>query len=49
MGEERIVFGSDYCGGLGPLNKCFTAVNEQKSPGHVSSFTEKNSRRLLNL
>jgi predicted TIM-barrel fold metal-dependent hydrolase len=49
MGEERIVYGSDYCGGLGPLNKCFAAVNGQTSPAHVKSFTDKNSRQLLNL
>ena len=49
MGEERIVFGSDYCGGLGPLNKCFAGVNGQTNPAHVKSFTDKNSRQLLNL
>ncbi|MEX0805247.1 MAG: amidohydrolase family protein [Candidatus Binatia bacterium] len=49
MGEERIVFGSDYCGGLGPLNKCFAGVEGQTSPARVKSFTENNSRRLLNL
>ena len=49
MGEARIVFGSDFCGGLGALNKCFTAVNGQKTPAHVKSFTGRNSRELLNL
>ena len=49
MGEERMVFGSDYCGGLGPLAKGFGAVNKQSDPGHVKSFMEKNSRRLLHL
>jgi len=49
MGEERIVFGSDYCGGLGPLSKCFASVNGQTNPAHVKSFTDKNSRQLLNL
>jgi predicted TIM-barrel fold metal-dependent hydrolase len=49
MGEERIVFGSDYCGGLGPLRKCFAAVNAQTNPQHIKGFTEKNSRRLLHL
>ena len=47
MGEERMVFGSDYCGGLGPLKKCLAAVEKQSNPEHVKSFTEKNSRRLL--
>jgi len=49
MGEERMVFGSDYCGGLGPLKKCLVAVESQANPEHVKSFTEKNSRKLLNL
>ena len=49
VGEERMVFGSDYCGGLGPLNKCFAAVEKQANPDHVKRFTEKNSRRLLHI
>ena len=49
MGESNIVFGSDYCGGLGPLKKGFAAVDAQSDPEHVKSFTEKNSRRLLHL
>ncbi|HSE88169.1 MAG TPA: amidohydrolase family protein [Candidatus Binatia bacterium] len=49
MGEERVVFGSDYCGGLGPLKKCLAAVAKQSNPEHVKSFTEKNSRRLLHI
>lgn len=49
MGENNLVFGSDYCGGLGPLKKGFVALDAQNNPQHVRSFTEKNSRRLLNL
>jgi predicted TIM-barrel fold metal-dependent hydrolase len=49
LGEEHIVFGSDYCGGLGPLSKCLAAVNQQDDPARVKSFTDKNSRRLLHL
>jgi predicted TIM-barrel fold metal-dependent hydrolase len=49
LGEDNIVFGSDYCGGLGPLTKCFNAVAGQSNPEHVKSFTERNSRRLLHL
>jgi predicted TIM-barrel fold metal-dependent hydrolase len=49
MGENNIVFGSDYCGGLGPLSKGFAAISAQPNPEHVKSFTEKNSRRLLRL
>jgi predicted TIM-barrel fold metal-dependent hydrolase len=49
MGEEHVVFGSDYCGGLGPLRKCLAAVEGQSNPERVKSFSEKNSRRLLHL
>jgi predicted TIM-barrel fold metal-dependent hydrolase len=49
MGENNIVFGSDYCGGLGPLKKAFNAISLQADPEHVKRFTEKNSRRLLHL
>jgi predicted TIM-barrel fold metal-dependent hydrolase len=49
MGEERIVFGSDYCGGLGPLEKGFAAIEQQPDPEHIKRFTEKNSRNLLHL
>jgi aminocarboxymuconate-semialdehyde decarboxylase len=49
LGEQRIVFGSDYCGGLGPLSKSFNAIDGQKDPARVKSFTASNSRRLLNL
>jgi predicted TIM-barrel fold metal-dependent hydrolase len=49
MGENNIVFGSDYCGGLGPLSKALTAVDAQSDPGKVRAFTEKNSRRLLSM
>jgi predicted TIM-barrel fold metal-dependent hydrolase len=49
LGEERIVFGSDYCGGLGPLKKAFAAVEQQPEPERIKRFTEKNSRSLLRL
>ncbi|HEY7218488.1 MAG TPA: amidohydrolase family protein [Candidatus Binatia bacterium] len=49
MSENNIVFGSDYCGGLGPLSKGFAALSAQANPRHVKSFMEKNSRRLLHL
>ena len=49
MGENNMVFGSDYCGGLGALGKAFTAISLQSNPEHVKSFTEKNSRRLLHI
>jgi predicted TIM-barrel fold metal-dependent hydrolase len=47
MGEERVVFGSDYCGGLGPLEKAVALINEQPEPARVRALTERNSRRLL--
>ncbi len=49
MGEERVVFGSDYCGGLGPLTRSRPVIDEQPEPERVMSFTERNSRRLLGL
>lgn len=49
MGEERMVFGSDYGGGLGPLKKAFSALAEQSDPDRVRTFTERNSRALLHL
>lgn len=49
LGDDNIVFGSDYCGGLGPLSKALTAIQAQPDPGRIKAFTEKNSRRLLRL
>jgi len=49
MGEDRVVFGSDYCGGLGPLEKAVAVVTDQPDPAHVQALTERNSRRLLSL
>jgi predicted TIM-barrel fold metal-dependent hydrolase len=49
MGENNIVFGSDYCGGLGPMSKALTAVDAQSDPERFKRATEKNSRRLLRL
>ena len=49
LGDNNIVFGSDYCGGLGPLSKALSAIEAQPDPGRVKAFTEKNSRRLLRL
>jgi len=49
MGENNMVFGSDYCGGLGPLSKGFAAISAQSDPARVQGFMEKNSRGLLHL
>jgi predicted TIM-barrel fold metal-dependent hydrolase len=49
MGEERIVFGSDYCGGLGLLKKGVAVVEQQSDPARIKTITERNSRALLRL
>ena len=49
MGENNMVFGSDYCGGLGPLSKGFSALSAQSNPEHIKTFMEKNSRELLHI
>lgn len=49
MGEERVVFGSDYCGGLGPLDKAVGLVEQQPEPARVRALMERNSRRLLRI
>jgi predicted TIM-barrel fold metal-dependent hydrolase len=49
MGQERVVFGSDYCGGLGPLRKALPTVDEQPDPAGVKALMDRNSRRLLRL
>lgn len=49
LGPERVVFGSDYCGGLGPLKKAMPVVEEQPDPDSIKSLTERNSRQLLRL
>lgn len=49
LGRERIVFGSDYCGGLGPLEKGLAVVEQQDNADEIRSWTERNSRQLLHL
>jgi len=49
VGENNIVFGSDYCGGLGPLSKGFSALRAQANPDYVKAFMERNSRKLLHI
>jgi predicted TIM-barrel fold metal-dependent hydrolase len=49
MGENNMVFGSDYCGGLDRLNRSFEAVMAQPNPEYVKAFMEKNSRHLLHI
>jgi len=47
LGQERIVFGSDYCGGLGALEKGLAVVDQQDNAKEVRASTERNSRQLL--
>jgi predicted TIM-barrel fold metal-dependent hydrolase len=49
MGENNIVFGSDYCGGLGPLHKAFNGVSGLADPERFKRSSEKNSRHLLQI
>jgi predicted TIM-barrel fold metal-dependent hydrolase len=49
MGEGRIVFGSDYCGGVGLLKKGVAVVEQQSDPARIKAITERNSRELLHL
>ena len=49
LGEDRIVFGSDYCGGPGPVKKALPALEEHPNQAHVRSILERNARRLLSI
>jgi len=49
LGEANIVFGSDYCGGLGPLIHGLRVLDEQPDPAAARRLSEKNSRRLLGI
>ncbi len=49
MGEGRVVFGSDFCGGLGPLERAMPVIQDQPDPWLLKTQTELNSRALLHL
>jgi predicted TIM-barrel fold metal-dependent hydrolase len=49
LGENRIVFGSDYCGGLGALEKALPVIEDQPDPERIKALTERTSRNLLGL
>jgi predicted TIM-barrel fold metal-dependent hydrolase len=49
MSDNNIVFGTDYCGGLGPLSRGMNGVNGLADPQRFKNSTERNSRRLLHL
>jgi 2,3-dihydroxybenzoate decarboxylase len=49
MGEARVVFGSDYCGGLGPIEKGLAALHQHPHGDDVMELLNRNSRRLLHI
>ena len=49
MGDEGVVFGSDYGGGLGLLRDAVANIDAQPDPEVVRASTEHNSRELLSL
>jgi aminocarboxymuconate-semialdehyde decarboxylase len=49
MGEDRVVFGSDYCGGSGPLTNAVRVVRDHANPTPVVEAMERTSRQLLKL
>lgn len=49
MGDDGVVFGSDYGGGLGLLRDAVERVDAQQSPGQFRAAVERNSRLLLHL
>ena len=49
MGDEGVVFGSDYGGGLGLLRDAVSNIDAQPDPLGMREATERNSRELLNL
>jgi len=44
-----IVFGSDYCGSLGALEKALPVIQDQPDPDRSKKITERTSRDLLGL
>ncbi len=49
LGERSVVFGSDYCGGLGPLSRAMPVINDQSSPERYRTILNRNSRELLGI
>ena len=49
MGADHVVFGSDYCGGSGPLTKAMGVVREQPDSSATIATMERTSRQLLKL
>ena len=49
MGMDRVVFGSDHCGGTGPLLNAVSVFDAQRDPEAARKLTRDNSRRILKL
>jgi len=49
VGEEHVVFGSDYCGGLGPIEKALPVIEDQPDAARIKALIERTSRNLLRL
>ncbi len=49
MGDEGVVFGSDYGGGLGLLRDAVANIDAQPEPDRLRAAAERNSRELLSL
>ena len=49
MGEDSIVFGSDYAGGTGPLRAALHTIEEQPDADRIKRATERNAIRMLRL
>jgi 5-carboxyvanillate decarboxylase len=49
LGEGRVVFGSDYCGGPGPVKRALPAIEGHPNPNYVRTVLDRNTRRLLHL
>ena len=49
MGEQSLVFGSDFGGGSGGMKHSLISINRQPDPERVKALTERNTRRLLKI
>lgn len=47
LGEDALVFGSDFGGGSGGMRHSLVAIDRQADPGRVRTLMERNTRRLL--
>lgn len=47
MGEDAVVFGSDFGGGSGGMRHSLASIDRQADPQRVRTLMERNTRRLL--